>query len=359
MAVPYETAAFLVSWVLAAAYVTAFILALVLLLRLHYYAKLWTMQKKILCSIALCLSCRAAFWLVVIAQWDEEEAMNFLQGGLSSVINGRTFPTLDFVLNEFPGMLSLTTVFLLLLFWANTYYSSLSSDDGSYYDSCFRPCSMAWIFIVWAAEIGLWIFYAYVPDDDNDSMALIEVVSTSIIAIAFSCLGIFLLVFGARSRQALHSVPVDFSVLKSKVREMGTLSKVCLACFTLRALIILASSAYTLIAGPHSSSYPWLTVFVCLFYYLALEIVPMVLILYYFRKLPPRSPAQYRGGVPFEEGLLNHDGALLHGRLFGESFDDGLSSDQSWLSDSSKRPSYSYGSMMVHSASDGEGDGEN
>ncbi len=82
--------------------------------------------------------------------------------------------------------------------------------------------------------------------------------------------------------------PIESRGRRKKLYEVGCVTAVCSACFTLRALIVAWSAVDAADADLDVLDHPLLN-FV---YYAACELLPSALVLYILRKLPPRPAAQ-------------------------------------------------------------------
>lgn len=95
-------------------------------------------------------------------------------------------------------------------------------------------------------------------------------------------------------RQASVRFPIESRGRRKKLYEVGCVTAVCSACFTLRALIVAWSAVDAEDADLDVLDHPLLN-FV---YYAACELLPSALVLYILRKLPPRPAAQGYQQIP-------------------------------------------------------------
>lgn len=88
--------------------------------------------------------------------------------------------------------------------------------------------------------------------------------------------------------------PIESRGRRKKLREVGCVTAICAACFTLRAVIVAWSAFDADDADLDVLDHPLLNVV----YYTACEVVPSALVLYILRKLPPRRSQQGYQQIP-------------------------------------------------------------
>ncbi len=88
--------------------------------------------------------------------------------------------------------------------------------------------------------------------------------------------------------------PIESRGRRKKLREVGCVTAICAACFTLRAVIVAWSAFDAEDADLDVLDHPLLNVV----YYTACELVPSALVLYILRKLPPRRSQQGYQQIP-------------------------------------------------------------
>lgn len=88
--------------------------------------------------------------------------------------------------------------------------------------------------------------------------------------------------------------PIESRGRRKKLREVGCVTAICAACFTLRAVIVAWSAFDADDADLDVLDHPLLNVV----YYTACELVPSALVLYILRKLPPRRSQQGYQQIP-------------------------------------------------------------
>jgi hypothetical protein len=264
------------------------IVTVVCLARVHYFEKSWTIQKLLQLLIFMCNVVRSIFFFGVHFHW-ETITRGENEQNADSILNGRGFPTLFFVLNELPGVLFFSASTVLLLQWAKIHYTV--RDDITVVNSWFKPTCVTGNVCVYIMQGSLWILYGLSNHFPNLTPAIepLHVTSSITMALIFAITGIILIVFGNRTRDTLSEVPMDFRLLSDKVSEIRFLGIVCTVCFTLRACFICYGTVASL-AGL-KDNLPGITPCVALsVYYLCFEIAPCTIMLYYFRRLPPPPP---------------------------------------------------------------------
>ncbi|XP_021306898.1 tobamovirus multiplication protein 3 isoform X2 [Sorghum bicolor] len=97
------------------------------------------------------------------------------------------------------------------------------------------------------------------------------------------------LLYGGRLFLMLQRFPVESKGRRKKLNEVGYVTAICFGCFLTRC-IMMCLSAFNKDADLDVLNHPILN----FFYYLLVEIVPLSLVLFILRKLPPkRGIAQY------------------------------------------------------------------
>ena len=227
-------------------------------------------------------------------------------------------PTWYLVLVDGPGLLFFSTFTLLILFWAEIYYQATvgsqlcgasspsnapgspragSGDSGS--SQVPAPPPQKRIFIlanVLAYLVFAGIVLANVSSDGKTGLSSLTVRQQT--AILFSCLAVItaylFLLYGARLFILLRRFPIDSRGRRSKLREIGTITAIACSCFTVRSFLLVESvvNASGRLGGLDVMSHPVLNGV----YYLVCEVLPMALVMYILRKLPPKARDDGRGG---------------------------------------------------------------
>lgn len=274
---------------LGGGYLLLFLVAFVLFARVHYFTKSCTKQKSVQGMVILSAALRTSFWALALLNWESwfSEDGHSIQT-INDVLNGSNLPPFAYILNNLPGLMYFSTISLLLDQWGMVYYTA--TDEPRPYRKCFVPALAATNIVMWLLQSTMWVLFYLATKNDFTSLPTISLISTGALASVYLVMSIAVLVFGQRTKQILRDVPIEFSVISKKVVEVGRLTQVCAICFTLRALLIVWGNVEPYF-GPKYHLSMTVTVAVVMSYYALLEILPCIIVLYYYRRLPPRPPS--------------------------------------------------------------------
>jgi signal transduction histidine kinase len=214
--------------------------------------------------------------------------MNFIVNAVRAIIFGFhaevfSFKTKVFtlILLDLPGLLFFSTYTLLVLFWAEIYYQANAMT--SVHTDKLRTAYLSVNGVIYAIQVGIWM-YLWIDDS-----YIIELVGKVFIA-AVSFLAVLGFIFyGGRLFNLLKRFPIESKGRRKKLHEVGWVTGICFTCFSVRCLMILLS-AFDPDLTLEVLDHPILD----LFYYVFTEVLPMALVLFILRKLPPkRVSAQY------------------------------------------------------------------
>lgn len=232
-------------------------------------------------------------------------------------------PFLYTVLLDAPGLLFFSTYTLLILFWAEIYYqatvsSTLTAGRGTrdaeqpsgggahtggahtvggggppphQGDPPQKRVFLMTNLLAYAAFIAL---SASTPRDAAQQAVIVQVFFAGL---AMVTTYLFLL-YGARLFMLLRRFPLDSRGRRSKLQEIGMITSIACTCFSVRSFLLVESvlhgdeSRYGLDVMGHPV--------INGAYYLGCEIVPMALVMYILRKLPPKMRQSSRGGTSQE-----------------------------------------------------------
>ncbi|KMT12687.1 hypothetical protein BVRB_4g087850 [Beta vulgaris subsp. vulgaris] len=211
--------------------------------------------------------------------------MNFIVNGVRAGIFGFHMfvfavkpKVLMLVLLDFPGLLFFTTYTLLVLFWAEIYYQAKSLPTDK-----LRTWYIAVNCIIYVIQALIWIFLWIHDNSSLDNIGQIFIAVTSIIAASG------FLVYGGRLFFMLRRFPIESKGRRKKLHEVGSVTAICFTCFLIRCFMVILS-AFDADASLEVLDHPILD----LIYYMVVEILPSVLVLFILRKLPPkRVSGQY------------------------------------------------------------------
>ena len=274
---------------LGTAYFLLCSIAFVLFARVHYYTKSCTKQKSVQGMVILSAALRTSFWLVAVLNWTSW----FSEDGhsiktINDVLNGSNLPPVAYILNNIPGLMYFSTISLLLNQWGIVYYTA--TDQPGPYRRCFMPALVAINLVMWVLQLTMWTLYFIATRNAFTSLPVISLISTGSLATVYIIMSIAIIIFGLRTKKILRDVPIEFSVISKKVVEVGRLTQLCAACFTLRALLIVWGNVEPYFGKKYALSIP-ITIGVVMSYYVIFEIFPCIVVLYYYRRLPPRPPS--------------------------------------------------------------------
>ncbi|KAK7359757.1 hypothetical protein VNO77_01722 [Canavalia gladiata] len=211
--------------------------------------------------------------------------MNFIVSGVRAVVFG--FHSQVFLLHpkvlilvflDLPGLVFFSTYTLLVLFWAEIYHQARGLPTEK-----LRILYVSINGAVYFIQVCFWI---YLWIDYNSVVELIGEIFTA--AVSFmAALGF--LIYGGRLFTMLRRFPIESKGRRKKLHEVGFVTAICFTCFLIRCVMVLIS-AFDSDASVDVLNHPLLD----LIYYMLVEILPSVLVLFILRKLPPkRISAQY------------------------------------------------------------------
>jgi len=190
---------------------------------------------------------------------------------------------LRLVLYDLPGLLFFTTYTLLVLFWAEIYHQARSMPTSS-----LRPIFIVFNALVYATQGGLWAYESMALGDAQ--VRLSHLLSAAFLATVSVAAAVGFLLYGGRLFLMLQRFPIESRGRKKKLREVGLVTAICAACFTLRAVMVALAALDEQDLDLDVSNHPLLN----LIYYALVEIIPSAWVLCILRKLPPRRNQGYQ-----------------------------------------------------------------
>eukprot|EP00250_Pteridium_aquilinum_P006708 c16572_g1_i1 orf=449-1282(-) len=205
--------------------------------------------------------------------------MNFIVSAARAVVFGFhdkvfTFQPKIFrvVFLDLPGLLFFSTYTLLVLFWAEIYHQARSLPTEG-----LRPAFLIMNGVMYLVQVCIWL---------SEWISLSEV-SVVIARLFFAVISIAaalgFLIYGGRLFLVLRRFPIESKGRQKKLREVGSVTAICFTCFLVRT-VVAAWAAFNNAADVDALYHPILN----LFYYVIVEIIPSVLVLFILRKLPPK-----------------------------------------------------------------------
>ncbi|KAK4739757.1 hypothetical protein R3W88_003454 [Solanum pinnatisectum] len=209
--------------------------------------------------------------------------MNFVVFGLrailfgcySSVFNLRS-KALEMMLLDLPGLLFFSTYTLLVLFWAEIFHQARNLPIDK-----LRPAYYAVNAVVYFIQICIWIFISVGP-----ASAGVETAKLFFAVISFTA-ALGFVMYGGRLFAMLRRFPIESRGRQKKLHEVGFVTGICCICFMIRCVMV-AISAFNGKADVDVINHPVLI----LFYYMVVEILPSILVLFILRKLPPKRVSE-------------------------------------------------------------------
>ena len=305
---------------LAVLYALVAVVALVQLIRIHLRLGhgRWTTQKNFLAFNLLTATARS----VVFACRSEVENVVRVD-----------HPVLYTVLLDGPGLLFFSTFTLLILFWAEIYYQATVSSQyvdgtngtigtngatgGATGVAPPRPAVPPQKRVFILVNVLAYLTFAgiaWMANVSSEVVVGVDAVSAARqqAAVLFLCLAVvsayLFLLYGARLFTLLRRFPIDSRGRRSKLREIGLITGIACSCFLVRAFLLAECllNAGGRLGGLDVMSHPVLNGA----YYLGCEVLPMAMVMYILRKLPPkvRDDGRRGGRVHVADGVDGVDG---------------------------------------------------
>ncbi|KAF3657247.1 Tobamovirus multiplication protein 1 [Capsicum annuum] len=183
---------------------------------------------------------------------------------------------LEMMLLDLPGLLFFSTYTLLVLFWAEIFHQARNLPIDK-----LRPTYYAVNAVIYIIQICIWIFIRV-----GSTSAGVEIAKL-FLAIISLCAALGFIMYGGRLFAMLRRFPIESRGRQKKLHEVGFVTGICCTCFLIRCVVV-AISAFNGSADVDVIDHPVLI----LFYYLVVEIVPSILVLYILRKLPPKRVSE-------------------------------------------------------------------
>ncbi|XP_014516099.1 tobamovirus multiplication protein 1-like [Vigna radiata var. radiata] len=209
--------------------------------------------------------------------------LNFVVNGSRAVVFGLyksdfaiRAKLLEQMLMELPGLLFFSTCTLLVLFWAEIYNEGRGEPSQK-----LRPAYAIINGFIYLVQICLWI-YTWIYTIASKTATGLEAAEFFLSVISFFALLGFLF-YGGRLLFELRRFPIESRGRLKKLYKVGSATSICCTCFLIRCAL-LAFSGFSKNTDLDVLNHPILN----LVYYLMVEIVPSVLVLFVLRKLPRR-----------------------------------------------------------------------
>lgn len=268
--------------VFAIAYAITSAFAGLQLIRLNGRGAPWTTQKVLHVLVVLATCVRATFFCLSMKTW------GWTSGDLSAA---EPMARMAFyVCDELPTMVFFTVYTAVTLFWAEMYY--IASDAARIYEDTVQPVDSVVNTAAYVFLVGLWLLFA---TRWADYVYYVNRAYAIFVSVLYVCTAALLFAFGRSAAKELHQVPIELQMRRKKLREVSVMTTAITASMVGRALVLVAFADQPL---PVNSLF---AVFLASVYFGALELLPVVLVLYYYRRMP--QPAN-RKLLAEEQGML-------------------------------------------------------
>jgi len=233
----------------------------------------WTVQRTFFTLILISSLMRMVFFILVF-KLDEtyhffvEDFHNYEPKGLLPAVS------------NLAGVMYFSTYSLLILFWAEIIHQAKNSSISTSQQSL-RPIFLVTNLFVYVVTLILWLLQYFWAD----SGFLAKAPNVFLATIYFGT-AIGFLVYGSRLYVMLRQFPIESKGRRSKLKEVGLVSIICVTCFTIRCVLML----YATFSEPGCGSdcvderYYFILAF-----FVAVEILPSTMVLWILRKLPPKK----------------------------------------------------------------------
>ncbi|KAH0727212.1 hypothetical protein KY284_003077 [Solanum tuberosum] len=209
--------------------------------------------------------------------------MNFVVFGLRAILFGfysgvfdLESKALEMMLLDLPGLLFFSTYTLLVLFWAEIFHQARNLPIDK-----LRPAYYAVNAVIYFIQICIWIFIRV-----NPVLAGVETAKLFFAVISFTA-ALGFVMYGGRLFAMLRRFPIESRGRQKKLHEVGFVTGICCICFMIRCVMVVIS-AFNRKADVDVIDHPVLI----LFYYMVVEILPSILVLFILRKLPPKRVSE-------------------------------------------------------------------
>lgn len=190
---------------------------------------------------------------------------------------------IQLMLFDLPGLLFFTTYTLLVLFWAEIYHQARSMPTGS-----LKPIFVVLNGVVYLTQAALWTWTSTTHSERAYDIS--RILSAAFLAVVSVSAAVGFLLYGGRLFLMLQRFPIESRGRKKKLREVGMVTTICAACFSVRAIMVTLSVIDRKDLDLDVVGHPLLNIL----YYSLVEIVPSACVLYILRKLPPKRNAGYQ-----------------------------------------------------------------
>ena len=203
---------------------------------------------------------RAAFFICAIEAWDPS---------LGTVSRDKVeFYSLD----EISNTLFFSLASILALFWAELYYISI--DRADIYLCIVRPVTYILNFMAFAGVIILSIIVSQYYSSDVDYMFLQY---TFLITSTYLVAAIMFSYYAYMAALELEKVPLPLTTRRDRLASLRVLAIICIAALTLKGIVSIYVSEKSMLTES------FLSLFLIFFYFFFCELLPICVILVFYR----------------------------------------------------------------------------
>jgi len=221
----------------------------------------WTTQKVFHLLNVMCLFARGALFFIFPDKW------------LVNIADPPERPLFYYTAFLLPGQIYFTTYTLLILFWAEIYHQARSLPLKH-----LRPAFFACNAVVYVVPLAISVAQSQEDSDIHMRQALKDGMAIVMCLVWLSAAGGFVF-YGGRLFVMLRRFPLESKGRRKKLQEVGAVAGVSTTSFVVRA------GLFAMLAFFKTSVYMQFV------YFLVVEIVPVAIILFVLRKLPPKRTA--------------------------------------------------------------------
>ncbi len=218
----------------------------------------WTTQKVFHLLNVICLFARTALFCIFSDKWmvDYEAPPDM--------------PMFYYFAFLFPGQIYFTTYTLLILFWAEIYHQARSLPLNH-----LRPAFLGVNVLVYALPLLICVAQM-VEAGGPDVQNALKYAITGVMCATWLIAALGFAFYGGKLFVMLRRFPLESKGRRKKLQEVGIVAGISTTCFVLRAGLTAAAA------------FVKCSIYVHFFYFVVVEVLPVAVILFVLRKLPPK-----------------------------------------------------------------------
>jgi len=252
-------------YTLASGYGALVLTSTVQLLRIYQRVQnfTWTTQKLFLFLILLSSLVRCVFFIII--PYLHEEGKFFMENF--------DYPLFT-ILGSFPEILYFSTYTLLILFWAEII--NRARNQSLSHPQRLRPIFIIINLFACLVIFSFWLFLFF----DRSFANTIDIIINIYLSVIYLVATFGFIIYGGRLYLMLRQFPIESRGRRSKLKEVGRVSIVCITCFTIKSVLLLWST--------FDKELDTQDIFIGVYYMIA-EVIPSLLTLFILRKIPPKK----------------------------------------------------------------------